>query len=106
MSKKIFVLAADFSGSKNGKQMPIFHTTDKERSFWLNSVTFSSIFINYLTTIMREYLQKSEAYHQYVDQKHANLLTHGNTYSALQITPDSICQNMTLKSEKLHVSKE
>lgn len=67
----------------------------------------SNIFINYLTTIMREYLQKSEAYHQYVDQKHhANLLTHGNTYSALQITPDSICQNMTVKTEKLHVSEE
>lgn len=56
---------------------------------------------------MREYLQKSDAYHQYVDQKlHVNLLTHGNMYSALQITSDSICQNMTLRSEKLHISKE
>lgn len=87
--------------------MPSFHITDKEWNFWLNSVTFSSIFINCLTTITRECLQQSEAYHQYVDQKdHANLLTHGNTYSALQITSDSICQNMTLKSEKLHISKE
>jgi len=36
---------------------------------------------------MREHLQKSEAYHQYVDQKyHTNLLTQGSRYSALQIT--------------------
>lgn len=53
---------------------------------------------------MRKYLHNSKAYQQYVDQKyHTNLLTHGNTYSALQITSDSICQNMTLQSEKLHM---
>lgn len=27
-------------------------------------------------------------------------------YSALQITSDSVCQNMTLQSEKLHIPKE
>lgn len=58
--------------------------------------------MNYFIAIMRKYLQKSEAYHQYVDQKyHANLLTCENMYPALQITSDSICQNMTLKNEKL-----
>lgn len=88
-------LAADFSSLKNGKQMPSFHISEKERCFCLDSFIFSSIFINYLTTIMREYLGKSEAYHQYADQKHASLLTHGNMYSALQITPLKLSKHDT-----------
>lgn len=87
--------------------MASFQLADKEWNFRLNLVKSSSTLSNYFTIIMREYLHKSKAYQQYVDQKyHANLLTHGNTYSALQITSDSICQNMTLKSEKLHMLEE
>lgn len=56
---------------------------------------------------MKKYLHNSKAYQQYADQKyHANLLTHGSMYSALQITSDSICQNVTLESEKSHTLKE
>lgn len=103
--KSCTVLAANFSGSKNRKQMATFHA--EEWSFWLNLVKSSSTLSNYFTVIMKKYLHNSKAYQQYADQKyHANLLTHGSMYSALQITSDSICQNVTLKSEKSHTLKE
>lgn len=73
--KSCIVLAANFSGSKNRKQMATFHA--EEWSFWLNLVKSSSTLSNYFTVIMKKYLHNSKAYQQYADQKyHANLLTH------------------------------